>query len=566
VRFRAWLAAALLGTTLLAACRLGPVDSVHRLDTGPFDSTRVLLELEQLWYATGSQSGGFGYVVDLEATPSLYSTAWHLRAATAAGVALPELSRDQSAAWLTSVIDGSGAFQGISRLESIQLAVQALRDLGVEPPKHTAAALEELRKGDLYANNAGSEPSWAATALAMEALLAAGLTPPRGLAAAVRAGLPLTTASSSTPDAWLNLLLPQWALADQLLSPSERTPLRASLAAELGRAHEAVLAAPLGEVTIFVMAELVTIARANGLAGLDFSEPSWQALETPAGYLATAIGDPRPSMFNTYYAGVLGYRPGPHLADYLRYSAAPRGWRMDVGPPDVKASFYALQVSRALGRRDHEPALRGQAALWLEEAAAALANPAGRQSFDGVYFAVLLAKALGLAPSAGVAQALSLLTEERQGEVPDSAVVSLARVCSAVGCRPGSRFTARLRGLLPKLDLGHMAEVASAHDVAALLQDSAVLEHARQAAARLRLGSVYLTREGAPVGDLRSTAIGTMVAGVPAAPKSIAATFADSRGFWLLPARESTGNTVDPETLYLGLWLFGMPVDTGGIL
>ena len=559
------LAAALLGTTLLAACQFGPVEAVHRPSPGPFDPTRVLLELEQLWYATGPQSGGYGYVVDLEATPSLYATAWHLRAATAGGAALPQLSHPQTAAWLSGVIDGDGSFQGISRLESIQLAVQALRDLGTPLPKHTGAALEELRRGDLYSLDSGSEPSWPATALALEALFPAGLAPPPGLAAALRTGLPLTTASASTPDSWLNLLLPQWAVADQLLSASERAPLRATLAAALGRVHGAVLGAPLSEVTIFVMAEVVRIARANGLEGLDFPESAWRALETPAGYLATAAGDPRPSMFNTYYAGVLGHHPGQRLADYLRYSAGPRGWRMDVGPPDVKASFYSLEVSRALGRRAHEPALRGQAATWLQEAAAAIANPAGRQSFEGAYFAVLLAKALALAPPPQLVPALAALTEDHPAEVPDSALVSLARICSALGCRPGPRFTARLAALLPRLDLGHMAEVAAAHDVAALLQDRAALDRVREAAARLRMGSAYLTREGAPVEDLRSTAIGALLAGVPRAPKSIAAAFADSRGFWLLPARDPRGNTVDPETLYLGLWLLGIPVDAGGI-
>ncbi len=559
-------AAVLSVVCALAGCGSGPVGDTHRpTPVIPFDSQRVLLELNQTWTVTGPGTGAFGNVHNLESTPSLFQTSWHLRVASALGTPLPNLSKSEAEAWIDDAISRPPT-GGFKKLEELSLAVAALRGLGVPIPAPALTTIAQLRAGHLYALEAGHTPSWSATALAVLTLTDASAPIPLDLAAAVRGALPAATATRD-PDGWANELIPVWTIADIMLPASERAAQRSRLATSLHAMREWATAQPLGEQAMFVVAQVNDIARANSvdeLTPLSVLDP----LISPAGYLVTGPGDPTPSMTNTYYALAMGYAPpGSHaremLAGYLRWSAAPKGWREDIGEPEPTTSFYSWEVARALGETGPEAPLQSQVRKWLANNTKAKTwKELGRQ--DHLYFLILLAGSVNVpVPDQVVGLVRAELNGHEKLAPPD--LLNLARQSLALNIEAGAAVQAAWRSMQAGQDLATLRGAQAAFTIELALREPMPLTTLKSRLTALHPELLWHSGPGISTSDLLASATGGLVTGrSPALAAAVNTTFADQRGYWLLPTTVAQNN-VEPMTLYLGLWLNSANVDDGGV-
>jgi hypothetical protein len=566
---RMWVA--LFAALVMAGCNSGPVGIAHRpAPTLPFDSQRIVLELNQAWASTGPNSGAYRNVFNLEGQPSLYETSWHLKVASEIGISIPNVSAAETADWIDAVLSDPASAHGYSPLEAIYLSIGALHGLGRPIPATALAGIDSLQVGDLYAWDAKAQPSWSATTLAVKALTEAGGKPSGALAASVRRALPSATAASD-PTGWLEQLIPVWTLADLMLPTSDRADMRNELSATVSRLRSAIGTQPLGEQTVFLMAQVTEIARANNLAGLDIPESALNGLATSFGYLASSQADPTPSMVNTFYAIETGYAAAGSqarqaLAAYLQWSAAPKGWREDFTSPGPAASFYAWEVSKALGETGPADALRAQVVAWLAVAAKS-ATLAGVGSLDDLYFLILLGKSLDVAVPQKVADLIRAELQATSDGLAAPYLVSLARLSSVLGMPAGDHMKRRWLARERELDLSITRQAQAAFTIAFALGDAHVTAVIESHLSGLHDGPLWVVRAGAPAPDLQSTATGAVVLGrSPALAKAARGTFADHRGFWLLPPAITRGNVVDLRTLYIGLWLTSDLVDSGGVI
>jgi hypothetical protein len=554
---------------VLAGCTSGPVGEPHRSGSDlPFDSHRVVLELNQAWSSTGPGMGAYGDVFSFEAEPSLFQTGWHLRVASAIGASIQNVSPSEATGWIDGALTKDSS--GLRRLDSIYLAIGALRGLGQQIPSTALTGIGALRVGDLYASDPGREPSWSATALAVKALTEAGGTPPRTLQARVIAALPAATAANDL-NAWAEQLIPVWTLADQLVPESARQPQETQLATSLTRLRDAIASQSLSEITVFIAAQITAIARANHFTGLEIPISAFSRLITPLGYLTTDAGSPMPSMLNTYNAISMGYAgPGTParqaLATYLNWSAAPKGWREDFSQPGPEASFYAWEVSKALGETAPRQALEAQVTDWLNHAATSPAGNGGGSEID-LYFMVLLGQALEIVVPL---QLVDKIREELQSDgagLPTPDLVGLARLSQLLAIQADGPMSDRWRALEQGLDLSVTRQAQEAFTLAQALDDKQLQATLAAHESAQNPGPLWGSRSGAPAPDLQSTAVGAVILGrTPVQAAAVRTTFADQRGFWLYSPSNLQGNVVDPRTLYLGLWLTGGGVDPGGVI
>jgi hypothetical protein len=512
--------------------------------------------------------GAYGDLFSFEAQPSLFETSWHLRVASAIGVSIQNISPGEATDWINGALTKDSS--GIRRLDDIYLVIGALHGLGQQIPSGALTGVDALRVGDLYASDPGQQPTWSATALAVKALTEAGRTPPSTLQARVIAALPAAT-SANDLKAWAEQLIPIWTLADQLVPEASRQGLGIQLASSLARLRDAIASQPLSEITVFIAAQITAIAKANHYTGLQIPVAALSRLITPEGYLTANAGDPAPSMLNTYNAIEMGYAaPGTParqaLAAYLNWSAAPKGWRDDFTSPGPLASFYAWEVSKALGNSAPEQPLQAQVTDWLSRAAVSPASNGGVTPTD-LYFTVLLAQSLGVSVPPGLKDKIRAELQSTGAGLAESDLVGLARLSQALAIPAGGQVADRWRALEKSLDLSVTRHVEEAFTVAQALGDQALVAEIASHEAALHPEPLWGSRSGAPAPDVESTAIRALILGrTPAVAAAVRSTFADQRGYWLYSPSNVQGNVVDPRTLYLGLWLTGAGVDPGGAI
>jgi hypothetical protein len=562
------LVASLFMVCAVIGCGSGPVGDTHRpTPTIPFDSQRVLLELNQTWIVTGPGKGAFGNVHNLESTPSLFETSWHLKVASEIGTPLPNISKPEAQAWIAYAI-GRPPTDGFKKLQELNLVVAALRGLGLGVPAPALAAIAQLREGQLYALDAGRQPSWSATALAVLTLRDASAPIPSDLAAEVRSALPGATAARDATG-WAEELIPVWTIADLLLPANERAAQHSRLVTSLHAMREWATAQPLGEQAMFIVAQANDIARANSVDELT-PLSALAPLASPSGYLVTGAGDPTPSMTNTYYALSMGYAPpGSHarelLAEYLQWSVGPRGWRQDVGEPEPTTSFYSWEVSRALGQTGPEAALRSQVAEWVAANAKATSwKGIGNQ--DQAYFLFLLAKSIDVPVPVQVADLVraELAGDGAQLAPPD--LLNLARESLALNIEAGTAIKDAWRSMEAQQDLTNIRGAQAALTMQTALRETIPLTSLKSRLAALHPELLWNSGPGISTSDLFSSATGGLVTGrSDALGAAVNSTFADNHGYWLLPTTVPQNNVVEPMTLYFGLWLTGAKVDDGGV-
>ncbi|HEY7934836.1 MAG TPA: hypothetical protein VID48_13530, partial [Solirubrobacteraceae bacterium] len=521
-------------------------------------SSRLLQEMGQLWTADSTVSG-YGEVFNLEAEPSLYQTAWSIRLATKYHVAVPAIDTTKLSTWLQKLVDEGKGVQGLPALETFRLACQALADLGQTPAKDAAASIASLRgPGGLYRFDAGQPESWGATEAAVDAMRAAGVSIPPDLTGMIRLHVRATTADPNlSPDDWLQLLLPQWQLADELLPSTERDTLKAALIAELGRVIRSIASIPPEGVLVFVEANLVQIATANGLP-LRFPADSFAPLETSDGMLiAIPQQNLQPDPKTTFYAGVAGRSEPDGLAQYLQRTAGPQGWRLDVTSPDPQSSFYAVSIVRALGGHVPTDALLTASRTWLHDDLVAFEKSLDSALLKQAYFALELSLALGVNPPGSSEPALQQVQPALAGLKSEAALWG-ALLVSRSGLPASPALVEAAHQAALHLDTGGTSAVSLAWTVSHALgwQDAETSVQAMHSP--WPLGGVYAARAGIPTADIESTATGFEINGGTRQEMSAAARkFVDQAGYWLLPPTIRDGNVVDLQTLYLGLWLSG---------
>jgi hypothetical protein len=230
------------------------------------------------------------------------------------------------------------------------------------------------------------------------------------------------------------------------------------------------------------------------------------------------------------------------------------------------ASFFAWQVSRALGETGPEAGLRRQVTAWLDAAAKSETWAPGGAGHD-LYFLVLLGKSLGVPVPQKLADTIRAELKATDDHLPASDLVSLARLSSALGIPGGDHIKDRWRAGERDFDLSLTRQVLAAFTIAQALGDKDLESDIKAHVSALHSGPLWVGRAGAPTPDLQATATGALLLGrKPAVAAAVKATFSDERGYWLLPPAQKQGNVVDLRTLYLGLWLTNGPVDPGGML
>jgi hypothetical protein len=230
------------------------------------------------------------------------------------------------------------------------------------------------------------------------------------------------------------------------------------------------------------------------------------------------------------------------------------------------ASFYAWEVSKALGNSAAEQPLQAQVTDWLSHAAASPASNGGATPTD-LYFTVLLAQSLGVSVPPGLKDKIRAELQSTGAGLAESDLVGLARLSLALAIPAGGQVADRWRALEKSLDLSVTRHVEEAFTVAQALGDQALVADIESHEAALHPEPLWGSRSGAPAPDVESTAIRALILGrTPAVAAAVRSTFADQRGYWLYSPSNVQGNVVDPRTLYLGLWLTGAGVDPGGAI
>ena len=575
--------AAIVLAALLAGASCAPPGSTPPQSAPPGTPSataadaRTVQQLEQLWADTGGGGGGYQSTANLLAPPSLYLTAWTLRLCAWYGASVPQLSRARTASWLRAVVDRpEAASDGIPRLQRAWLAGQSLAALGeAVPAAPVTRLLATLRAGAQYRYDPQQSPSWPATQTAVELLRLAGLAAPSATAQAVTAQLaalgdPARTSRLADLTV-LDSLLPVWQLADLLLPDAARVPFRGSLRAVLtplvARAAAPDVSAPLA-LSLLINAN--QIARDNGIALAPTRVQPFRMLRTPGGFLSLSASVSTPDPQLTYDAAVLGLPPDGTLLNTIRRTAGPTGWQANAGPIDAQTSFEATVIAHALGRHEHDGALRILTAAWLARLAASLpaATAAGAPSqLRATFFVLALARELGLPVPASLAAAVrAALAAPVTAPAEISREAWLLRLGEAIEAAPPEPVRQAMLRIGRDLTVGSMQDVYTLQVTAEALRDPGLAARAVDGARSLALGAAYRFRPGAPAPDLRSTSLGIAIVGAsPAGRQAAIAPFSSADGIWMFPAAQASGNIVTPESLYLGYVVLGRVTDAAGI-
>jgi hypothetical protein len=143
-------------------------------------------------------------------------------------------------------------------------------------------------------------------------------------------------------------------------------------------------------------------------------------------------------------------------------------------------------------------------------------------------------------------------------------------VFTGVAASPGSfgaAWSSWWRDSESAFDLSLTRQAQAALTIAPALGDNDFEAGIKAHVATLYAGLLWVGRAGAPTPDLQATATGaTLLGRSPAVAAAVKTTFGNRQGYWVLPPTYEQGNVVDLRTMYLGLWLTGGPVDSGGVI
>jgi hypothetical protein len=364
----------------------------YSLPSSPPEVRDVLPSIQAAWLWTGQESGGYADIASFRASPSLYQTAWNLRIAKHLAISTPQIDEVELQRWLQQVVRDPTSAHELSELSALNLAIQALRDLGVSADAAAVTSvLESLRVGTDYRRGPDTDPTPGSTVLAIQSMELAGIPVPAEVADAAIRNLTANCAVELSPQDLMNVLLPQLELAHTLLSPTQTDALRPSIQHQLTR----LVAAATGSsgMDVVIAARVKAVENLLGISGVpDPTGIDFAAITADDGGLMLAAGnrgnsDPQ----TTYYGLLLGMKPGDRLIETIRRTALQVGWLATPSQATPQATFYATVVNHALGYSVRDDATRTLARTWL------VPPPSGDVgAVRDLYFAAALARELRL--------------------------------------------------------------------------------------------------------------------------------------------------------------------------
>ena len=470
------------------------------------------------------------------------------------GIKPVHLSKQACENWLRSLVVNPVATEGLPVLEVVSLAAIALMDLGSSPdPNSLAASLDRLRTDGLYSWDGRQKPDWTATARATQALRAAGVSIPSAVAASTASELAGATGLAVSPEEGLDVLLPIWQVADATLPMGQREPLLPLLRQRL---ESLVLASdgPANPANLSVLSAVKDLVQDNHMS-LRIPSPDTSALEQPDGLLSMDSSGGGSDAQMTWKAARLGWTASDRTRDTVVWSAAAAGWPTAGSEPNPESTYYGVVVGQSSKLHLRLSELRVQANTWLAQIAAG-ATIASRE----IYFSLALARALGMPIQSSVVAALrTKLTSVRE---IGSDALSYAAMASIVDLTLPADLSRASIGAFP---FKSVPEAYSAWMWGVALRLPAICSSAAQAVANYRTASgAVQSQQGLPV-DLFSTAVDRRIGSALEDGVAAAAVFADSHGFWHFQPGTGSGNVVDLQGQYLGLFVSGATDDASGV-
>ncbi len=517
---------------------------------------RMKAYVDESWVPTAPGKGGYAFVVNLAAPPSLYRTSWMLRIRQMLGLKPSGLDAGATAAWLESYIREPRQDEGLPMLETIALATQALRALDAPATaSEVASAIESLRSRGQYRWDAGEPSTLAATAVAVTTLHDADAAVPVSVVSAARTSLSAFVTSSVTLQSFADRIGPAWQVADIVLPDADRAPFRERLSRVLFDIAGQIGAQSALEGPGLALLEVVgDIGRANNVT-LDLPRPNVTGLIAPDGLVAAVASGPSDPQ-TTWLAISLGWTPPMSGLESVKGGAGPYGWTA-LGMPEPEATYYGLEAAAAVSAIDHRTEVAAQVAAWLQALGSERVLTADR--WRETYFTIAAALDLGLTLPGGLS---GIIGSSIATVSPDDAsallAVHLARLL---------RIPAPSWAISATLDQPRTARAVLAAQVEGSAEaNETMADKARQDMAALRLpGGTYRTSAEATTPDILATALGIRVFGDAKAPTGPDQAFSSRDGFWLMPPTSAAGNALNLQTLYLGLFLGGRADEAGVI-
>lgn len=285
----------------------------------------------------------------------------------------------------------------------------------------------------------------------------------------------------------------------------------------------------------------------------------FEQLSSANGYLARRSGEGFDPIVSALALDV-GWNPPPRLAEVLRLTAGPMGWRGEIPPVNPASTYQAVAVRHALGVRDRDAQVIPLAAEWLAELAGRLARPEElRQRLHSAQYVVLLARELDL-PVGEVGDALKrLLANPDVADWEPYDFVFLLRLANLLEVEIPNAFGTAAQGAILAFPPETINDLTSLVILNQAFPSPQTAERIAEAATLLEVGDgLFATSIRFDVPEVRATATGLYATGrlTAAGPEALTA-FITNEGVSQTPPRSDLPVFVSIQTIYTGFVLAG---------
>lgn len=524
----------------------------------------VLARTDEMWRYLGDGFGGYSDIPRFAEPPLLHTIAGNLAVAEQLGMdvaRIPGLDRPRRVRHLEELLLQPGQERVWFKVEVVEMATQALIDLGAPPsPATVATQLQPLRADWGFAWNPNEPSHWSATSFAVRAITAVGGTVPAATAEAAAARLEEVVAAAEEDWDGAEDFIAVWAVADRVLPVEQRAPWQARIAPIL-RSRAEVLAGPTcNGFGVLILNQIVEIAEANEvpLPGLD-PAPCFEHLSSVNGYLV----DGGPEDLNAAVTAValeLGWDAPPRLGQMVRMTAGPLGWRGEIFRVDAESTSVALAIRHALGVHERDGEVRRLAATWLADLTARLGRPEElRQQLRSDQYVVLLAHELDLPVDDAGGALRRLLADPGAADWEPLEFVFLLRLATLLSVEVPEAFGRAAEDAILAFPLETINDLTSLIFLNEAFRSPRAEERMTAAANLLEIDAgLFAWAITSDVPDLRATATGLYATGrLAAAGPEALPTFVTEEGVAQSPPQAGFTTVVNIRTSYTGLVLQG---------
>lgn len=512
---------------------------------------RVAEEVRELWRVSGPGAGGYASIRSLSRAFDIYSTAWNLQLLAEYSLPLPDnVDRDAVVSELVALVTDPQRHTSLPSLEVLHLATRAANLLGASAmvAEDVSRELETLSDGNGFAFEPGGPPSDAAFSTALITMHLANLPVGDHLEDELSSRIAAYD-EAVTLDELLESVVPLWAAADAVLSPSRRMEHRPGLEVHLQSVRQAVESIQsLDAPTLSLSADAIDIAVANGFSPLSLSPTSWAKLVRSDGYL-NAYPDGAVADAQVTLAAAVAGRPLPgELARTIAMNADSIGWA-DVSVGTLSDQAIAAFILRTMNLEFHQEELVAYGAESLAVLQANIRDPASlRASVQELAFYNALVAQVGGEPWMPSIEGWDLrIPTWRHAEQH-----WLARAYLLSGQAAPSHVS---RGLTQENSRPPVStsDALGIYLVGTLVGDTPLVAAATEYLESVRSGLLYMSAPGAASPDLLSTAAGYAMLGRTSI--TAANTFSVATGFSLVLGAQSPGEESPVLAAYLALGL-----------